>query len=72
MSQNDQGYYNFKKIIMLKKISNLGDSLEKKEQKEITGGRFASIDDGASFPCNCDDGTSTTVSTIQECIDFCC
>ncbi|GGG35122.1 hypothetical protein GCM10011344_39890 [Dokdonia pacifica] len=57
---------------MLKKISDLGSSLNKKEQKEIKGGAFATLDDDASFPCNCDDGRSTTVSTIQECLDFCC
>lgn len=57
---------------MLKNISNLGNALDKKEQKEITGGRFDTIDDEASFPCNCDDGRSTTASSVQECWDFCC
>ncbi len=56
---------------MLKKISNLGNSLDKKEQKEITGGRFASIDDGASFPCYCNGSLVGNASTIQGCIDMC-
>lgn len=58
---------------MLKKIADLGKSMSNNEQKTIKGGIGPStIDGGASFPCNCSNGTSTTVSSIQECIDFCC
>jgi hypothetical protein len=56
---------------MLKKISDLGNSLGKKEQKEIKGGRFASIDDDASFPSYCNGAFVGNASTIQGCIDLC-
>lgn len=57
---------------MLKKISDLGTSLNNNQQKKVQGGNFETLDGGAGFPCNCDDGRSTTVNTIQECLDFCC
>jgi hypothetical protein len=62
----------YKILIMLKKISDLGTSLSNNEQKKIQGGIFDALDGGAGFPCNCDDGRSTTTDTIQECWDFCC
>lgn len=57
---------------MLKKISDLGTSLSNNEQKKVQGGNFDALDGGAGIPCNCDDGRSTTVDTVQECWDFCC
>ncbi|MFT5891159.1 MAG: hypothetical protein ACI9Y7_001260 [Dokdonia sp.] len=53
-------------LIMLKKISNLGNSIGKKEQKEITGGRLLSL-----FPCYCNGSFVGNASTIQECWDMC-
>ena len=57
---------------MLKKISDLGTSLSNNAQRKVQGGIGSSLDGGAGFPCNCDDGRSTTVNTVQECLDFCC